>query len=198
MTQNIRNLALVGHAGSGKTSLTEALLHHAGMINQPGTLERGSTVSDFTPQERELQHSLEVSLCHIDHSKIHINLLDTPGYPDFVGRSICALPAADAAAVVISAANGIEPVTEKMMQIAAERDLCRMIVINKIDADCDLEQLLEQIQQKFGAVCLPLNLPSADGQNVVDCFFTHGDTPTAFLVGGRYAYRHSRSSGRGG
>lgn len=176
----VRNIALAGHAGAGKTTLTEALLHHSGMINSPGTFERGNTVSDFDPQEISRQHSLEPSICHIDHHHIHINLLDTPGYPDFVGRSISVLPAADAVAVVINAQNGVESMTERLMTIAAERHLCRMIIINKIDANADAGALLQQIQETFGNECLPLNLPSADGSGVVDCFFSHGEAKTAF------------------
>lgn len=180
-TENIRNIAIVGHAGSGKTSLTEALLHKAGVIASPGSIERGSTVSDFDPQEKELQHSLDSSVCHFDHGGIHVNLLDTPGYPDFAGRAIGAVAAADSLAVVINAQMGIEAVTRQMMDIARERSLCRMIIVNKIDApEADLAALLEQIRETFGPECLPLNLPSADGQAVVDCFFEHGDAETAF------------------
>jgi elongation factor G len=180
-TENIRNIALAGHAGSGKTSIIEALLHKAGVIASPGTIERGNTVSDFDPQEKEHQHSLDASVCHFDHGGIHVNLIDTPGYPDFAGRSIGALAAVDSVAIVINAQTGIESITRQMMEIASERGLCRMIIINKIDApDTDPGRLLEQIQQAFGAECLPLNLPSADGSAVVDCFYGHGDAETAF------------------
>jgi elongation factor G len=180
-TENIRNIALVGHAGSGKTSITEALLYQSGMIAHPGTIERGNTLSDFEPQEIELQHSLDTSVCHFDHGGIHANLLDTPGYPDFVGRAISALAAVDSIAIVINAQTGIEAITRQMMEIAIERRLSRMIIINKIDApESDLPGLMMQIREAFGAECLPLNLPSADCSSVVDCFFKHGDTDTAF------------------
>ena len=180
-TDNIRNIALVGHAGSGKTSITEALLYQSGMIANPGTIERGNTVSDFEPQEKELQHSLDTSVCHFDHGGTHVNLLDTPGYPDFVGRSISALAAVDSIAIVINAQTGIEAITRQMMEIAMERGLSRMIIINKIDApESNLPGLLKQIQEAFGTECLPLNLPSADCSSVVDCYFEHGDTKTAF------------------
>lgn len=178
--EQIRNLALVGHAGAGKTTLIEALLLHAGEINQAGTIERGSTVSDFDPLEKEQQHSLDTAICQINHNQLHINLLDTPGYPDFAGRTISALAAVDAMAVVVNTQNGIESMTEKMLNVAAGRELCRMIIINKIDSDGNFEELLADIQQRFGAECLPLNLPSADGESVVDCFFQHGDADTAF------------------
>ena len=180
-TVNIRNIAIAGHAGSGKTSIIEALLHKAGVISNPGTIERGTTVTDFDPQEKEFQHSLDSSVCHFDHSGIHVNMLDTPGYPDFVGRSISALAAVDSVAIVINAQTGIEPVTRQMMDIAGERGLCRMIIINKIDApELDLPALLTQIQEDFGVECLPLNLPAEDNSSVVDCFFEHAATETAF------------------
>ncbi|MDH3450706.1 MAG: elongation factor G, partial [Gammaproteobacteria bacterium] len=180
-TENIRNIALVGHAGSGKTSITEALLHQSGMIANPGTIERGNTVSDFEPQEKELKHSLDTSVCHFDHSGIHVNLLDTPGYPDFVCRSISALAAVDSIAIVINAQTGIEAIPRQMMEIAIERGLSRMIIINKIDApESNMPGLLMQIQEAFGVECLPLNLPSADCSSVVDCYFEHGNTETAF------------------
>jgi len=180
-TENIRNIALVGHAGAGKTTLAEALLLSAGAINTAGSIERGNTVCDFSPQEKQLQHSLEVALCSFDHAGNHVNLLDTPGYPDFVGRSISVLPAADSVAVVINAQMGVEQVTQRMLELAAQREQCRMIVINRIDAaNGNLPELIDQLQEQFGAECLPLNLPSADGSGVVDCFFEHGDTATAF------------------
>lgn len=172
-SQDIRNIALIGHAGSGKTTLAEALLHTAGAVNTPGTVERGTTVCDFDPQEKELQHSLETALCNLTHQKKHINLVDTPGYPDFIGRSISVLPAVETAALVINAQAGIESVTQRMMETAARRGLCRMVIVNKIDAhDIDPPALLAQIQEAFGKECLPINLPAAKSEAVVDCFFT--------------------------
>ncbi len=180
-TENIRNIALAGHAASGKTTIAEALLHKAGVIANPGSIERGTTVSDFDPQEKELQHSLDSSVCHFDHGGIHVNMLDTPGYPDFVGRSLSVMAAADSVAIVINAQTGIEAITRQILEIARERNLCRMIIINKIDApETDLPLLLEEIQETFGNECLPLNLPSADGSSVADCFFEHDDVETAF------------------
>lgn len=180
-TENIRNIALVGHAGGGKTSLAEKLLHASGAINAAGSIDSGSTVCDFDPQERKLQHSLDSALCSFDHADCHINLLDTPGYPDFIGRAISVLPAADSVAVCINAQMGIEQVTQRIMEVAADRKLCRMIVINKIDtSDLDLAVLLQQIQAQFGPECLPINLPAAEADKVVDCFFEHGEQGTAF------------------
>ncbi|WP_432797674.1 elongation factor G [Poriferisphaera sp. WC338] len=171
-TSDIRNIALVGHAGSGKTLLAEALLHKAGVIGSMGTIEAGDTVSDFTDEEKHHQHSLASSVMHCDYSGKHINIVDTPGMPDFLGHAVSMFPAVETACVVINAANGIEPLTRRMMERAAERNLCRMIVVNKIDhANINLSQLLESIQKTFGKQCLPINLPANNGTTVVDCFF---------------------------
>ena len=138
---DIRNLALFGHAGSGKTTLVEALLAAAGEIGAPGSVERGDTVADFDPQEKAMGHSLHAALVHLEWAGHWINLLDTPGLPDLSGRALVALPAADTAAVVINAAAGIESGTRRMMDAAKGK--CRMIVVNKIDAPgADLGALL--------------------------------------------------------
>ena len=166
---DIRNLALLGHAGSGKTTLVEALLAAAGEIGAAGSVERGDTVADFDPQEKAMGHSLHAALVHLEWAGHWINLLDTPGLPDLSGRAVLALPAADTAAIVINAAAGIESGTRRMMDAAKGK--CRMIVINKIDAATDLTALMDAIAATFGRECLPLNLPSPDGSRVIDCFF---------------------------
>ncbi|NRF67990.1 elongation factor G [Aquincola sp. S2] len=168
----IRTLALVGPAAAGKTSLAEALLHKSGAIGAPGSLERGSTVSDWDPLERRMQHSLNASVMHLQHDGIRLHFIDTPGGPDFVGQSLPALEAVETAAVVINAAVGVEPMAVRMMDYAAERQLDRIIIVNKIDSQgVDLAALLAQIQAAFGKECLPLNLPDDGGNKVVDCFY---------------------------
>jgi elongation factor G len=168
----IRTLALVGPAAAGKTGLAEALLLRAGAITTPGSLERGSTVSDHDPLERRMQHSLNSSVMHLVHAGTRVHFIDTPGAPDFVGQSLPALEAVETAAIVINAQNGIEPMALRMMDYAAKRHLDRMIIVNKIDAPgVDLQALLAQIQAAFGKECLPLNLPAAGGTKVVDCFY---------------------------
>ena len=170
--ERIRTLALVGQTASGKTSLAEALLHRAGALGAPGSLERGTTVSDFDPMERRAQHSLNSAVMHLEHHNTRIHLIDTPGYPDFVGQSMTALEAVETAAVVINATTGIEMMSARMMEWAQGRGLDRMVIVNKIDAQgVDLPGLLEQIRAAFGKECLPLNLPAAGGTKVVDCFF---------------------------
>ncbi|GMU44137.1 MAG: elongation factor G [Xanthomonadales bacterium PRO6] len=171
-TAQIRNLALVGHAGAGKTSLFEALLFAGGAINSQGSIERGNTVSDHDPMERERQHSINMSIASIDHGGIHVNLIDTPGYPDFRGKTLSALAAVETCAIVVNASNGIEYSTSRMMEYAKARRLCRLLVVNKIDHDeADLEMLVEQLRESFGPECLPINLPAKGRSAVVDCFF---------------------------
>ena len=178
-THDIRNIALVGHAGAGKTSLIESLLHRSGAIANRGTIERGDTVCDSDDLEKELQHSLDVAVTHLSHENKQVNIIDTPGYADFLGRGISILPAVETTAVVVNAATGIEPVTIRMMDAAKRRNLCRFIIVNKIDMPgVDYDGLLENLQETFGKECLPINLPADNGQRVIDCYFQPGGDPT--------------------
>ncbi len=180
-TENIHNIALVGHGGSGKTTLMESMLFKTGVINGMGSVEKGNTFSDFDPQEKIHHHSLESALASLDYDGGHINIIDTPGYPDFIGRALSVLPAVETCAVVINAQNGIEMVTQKMMQVANERNLDRLIIINKIDSeDINLESLLNDLRETFGKECLPLNLPAENGKKIVDCYFQNDGSETDF------------------
>lgn len=169
-TGQIRNLALIGPAGSGKTTLFEALLVAGARIQQAGSVEKGNTVSDFDALEKQRGQSLNLSLSHIDHGGIHINLLDTPGMADFRGPALTALAAVETACIVVSATHGIDYGTRRMMDYAQSRNLCRVLVINKIDAEgAQLLRLLEELRDAFGVECLPLNLPAQGGRAVIDC-----------------------------
>jgi elongation factor G len=171
-TDNLRTVALVGDGASGKTMLAEALLAKAGVIAAPGSVERGTTVSDFDPIEKSYQHSLRASLMHFETDGTRIHLIDTPGFPDFIGQAIGALDAVETAAIVVNASAGIQMITSRMMDWSAKRRLCRLIVVNRIDAEnVDLPNVLASIQQAFGRECLPINLPADNGKRVVDCFF---------------------------
>jgi elongation factor G len=173
MSQNpsaqIRAVALVGHGAAGKTTLVESLLAAAGAIDSRGAVEKGNTVCDFDPIEKELGHSLQSALVSLRWGGTRIHLIDTPGYPDFAGQAIAALAAADTALVVINAQTGIELATERMFTLAGERGLCRMLVVNKIDADnVDLPALVDEIRERFGKQCLLLDLPALRGSEVVE------------------------------
>jgi elongation factor G len=180
-TSDIRNIALVGQAGAGKTLLAEALLALSGAVKSKGSLARGTTVCDFDPQEKALLHSLDAAICGFETQGRRVNMIDTPGYPDFLGRSLCALEAVETAVIVVNAVNGVEPMTQRMMEFAKARGLCRLIVVNKIDSrEARTEEVLAEIRESFGRACLPLNLPSEGGTSVVDCFFQARGKPTDF------------------
>lgn len=179
--EQIRNLCLCGQSGSGKTTLTERLLAEAGEISRMGSVADGNTVSDFTEQERHFQHSLQPSLVHFDHEGHQVNIIDTPGISDFIGHAIACFPAVETVVIVIDATKGIESETRRLMKVASERNLPRMILVNKIDhTEADLEELTEQIRNTFGNVCLPINLPTPDCSDVVEIFETDAHDATAF------------------
>ncbi|KAB2968567.1 elongation factor G [Zoogloea sp.] len=168
--RDIRNLSLLGQSGSGKTTLLEKLLATAGAIGAAGSVDKGDTVSDFDPQEKALGHSLNATLAHLEWAEHWVNILDTPGLPDFLGRALATLPAVETAVVVINATAGVETLTRKVMELSADK--CRMLVVNRIDSPgVDFGALMERITASFGKECLPINLPLADGAGVIDCFF---------------------------
>jgi len=179
--EDIRNLALVGHAGAGKTTLVEALLAATGVIAAPGSVAKGTTVCDFSDMERALGHSLDVGITSCTAHGKHVNLIDTPGFQDFLGRGLSVLSAVETAAIVINAENGIEQVTQRMWKAADRRRLCRLIVVNKIDVPgVNLAAVTARIRDTFGTVCLPVNLPADGGRRVVDCFLDPEDSATDF------------------
>jgi elongation factor G len=174
--QQIRNVALAGHPGAGTTLLFEALLHAGGAIQSAGTIERGSTVSDFDPIEKERGHSIDAAIAAIEHDapgngRVHVNLVDTPGYPDFRGATLPALAAVETVAIVVDAVAGLGHGTRRMMEHAGARNLCRVVVVNKIDHEsADPARELAELRAMFGPELLPLNLPADRGTRVVDCF----------------------------
>ncbi|MBN9424247.1 MAG: elongation factor G [Candidatus Accumulibacter sp. 66-26] len=179
-TANLRTVALVGHGAAGKTTLAETLLAAAGAIASRGSVEKGNTVCDFDAQEKELGHSLNSALAGFEWQGARVQLVDTPGYPDFAGQAIGALAAADTALVVINAQTGVELTTERMMKLAAARGLCRMIVVNKIDADnVDLPALVADIRARFGRECLLLDLPAHARADAVEVL-GHADGASDF------------------
>ena len=171
-TESIRTIALVGHTGAGTTMLAEALLATAGAIAAAGSVEKGNTVCDFDPLEKTYKHSLSSAIVNFGWKGVHVHLIDTPGSPDFMGQAIGALAAVDTAVIVVNAETGIQLATDRMLKWAAKRNLCRMIVVNRIDAEnADLPAVLARIRQAVGKECLPINLPAKGGIDVVDCFF---------------------------
>ncbi len=183
-TASIRSLALVGHGACGKTTLVESLLAAAGAIISRGSVEKGNTVCDFDPQEKDLGHSINSALVGLAWKGAQLQLIDTPGFPDFAGQALGALAAVDTALIVVNAQTGIELTTERMMRLAAARGLCRMIVVNKIDADnVDLPQLVSDMRERFGRECLLLDLPAKHGQEVVELLgHDHGESDFASIA----------------
>ena len=167
---HIRNIALIGHSGSGKTSLAEALLFKTGATNRLGSVPDKSSILDFAEDEQESAHSIDSSCCFFENGTDQINLVDTPGSTAFCGQAISALAGVETAILVLSAPAGIEVNSRKMMAKAAQYGNARMIVINKIDSEnVNLEQLVETVREFFGSACVPINLPSAGRTAVTDC-----------------------------
>jgi elongation factor G len=159
-SSRIRNVALVGHGGSGKTTLAEALLFTSGAINRQGRVEDGTTVCDFDPEEVKRGISVAASLASFEHDQHKINLIDCPGYADFLPEVEAALRVADLAVFVVSAVEGVEVQTEVVWKLAERLGLPRMIFVNKEDRErADFEQVLAQLQDHFGRGVAALELP---------------------------------------
>ncbi len=158
--EKIRNVALVGHSGAGKTTLAEALLYRAGTVSRLGRVEDGNTVTDFDPEEHERGHSLSLALAPFDWHGHKINIIDTPGFADFVADVYAALHVADLAVFVVSAVDGVEVGTERAWRIAEELGVPRMLFINKLDKEgASFDRTLEALRDRFGAGIAPIELP---------------------------------------
>jgi len=172
--EKIRNVALVGHSGAGKTTLAEALLYRAGTIKRLGTVEDGTTVTDFDPEEHARGMSLGLALAPFEWRGHKINLIDTPGYADFVGDVHAAMRVADLAVFVVDAVDGVEVQTEYAWRIAEENRLPRMVFINKLDKErSSYDRTLTQLRDRFGAGIAPIELPigeHAEFHGVADLF----------------------------
>lgn len=162
--ENIRDIALVGHRAAGKTTLADALLYQARVVDRLGNVDEGTSAVDVDEEERKHHFSIDTHVLHLQYEGRHINLLDTPGYPDFIGAALEALAAVETVVVVVSALNGVEMNTRRMFQEAAKRGLARMLVINKLDADkIDFAGVVRSIQTAFGKNCVLFNVPNALG-----------------------------------
>ncbi|MGI8983864.1 MAG: elongation factor G [Acidimicrobiales bacterium] len=182
----IRNVALVGHGGAGKTSLAEALLFCSGAISRMGRVEDGTTTTDFDPEEVRRTISLSLSLAPFEHDGYKINLLDAPGYADFVGDMHTALRVADLAILVVSAVEGVEVQTEAAWRMCSELGLPRMFFVNKLDRErASFDRVLDELRERFGAGVAPLELPigeEASFRGVADLLT---DTAVLYDAGGR-------------
>jgi elongation factor G len=188
-TASIRNVAIVGHGGAGKTSLISAILLDSGAVNRLGRVEDGNTVTDFDPDEVERKISLSTALAHCEWNKLKLNLLDTPGFANFLHEARAGLQVADAALVVVCAVHGVEVQTEKVWGYAEEFSLPRLLVVNRLDRDrASFERALDSIQQSFGRTAIPIELPigvEKDFRGVVDlvrmkAYLWQGDEKASF------------------
>ena len=160
----LRNVAVVGHGGSGKTSLVDALAFVAGSSKRHGSVDQGSSLTDYTPDEIERQYSINLALAHAEWLGAKINLIDTPGYLDFVGDSIAGLYAADAALVVVSATSGVEVGTESAWGYAEQRGLARMFFMSLMDKEhADFERVYKDIKEHLTSKVVPIEIPVGEG-----------------------------------
>jgi elongation factor G len=181
----IRNVVLVGHSGSGKTALAEALLHATGVTTRMGRIEDGNTVTDFEPEEISRASSVSLAMAPFELSGTRVNIIDTPGYSDFVGDARAALRAADLALFVVSGVDGVEVQTEALWRMAGEEGLARAFFVNKLDRErSSFSRTLAQLKAAFGTAVAPLQVPigaehqlSGVAQLAEDLAFTYDGGP---------------------
>src|SRR5262249_22309791 len=168
----IRNVALVGHNDTGKTTLVSQLMFNAGATTRLGRIEDGTTTTDFDPDEIERKHSISAAVACVEWKNAKINLLDTPGFGIFVMEAKGALHVADSAAVVVSAVTGVEVTTERVWKFADEYELPRMVIVNKMDRErASFSRTLEALQKKFGKEVVTIQIPIGEEhafQGVID------------------------------
>ena len=163
---SIRNIALCGHGGVGKTMMADGFLTLTGTVAGVHSVDDGTSICDFDPEEKKHKYSIEAAVTHFEHDGCSFNVIDTPGYPDFIGQAIGALQAVDTALIVINAHAGIQVNTRRMFNEAGKAGAGRMIVINKVDDElCNINKLVESIQATFGQQCVLLNVPIGVGPN---------------------------------
>jgi elongation factor G len=184
--EDIRNIALMGHGAAGKTTLADLMLFKAGKATRAGSVDDGSSVLDFDDEEKQHKYSISSSLVHLNHEGKEIVLIDNPGYPDFIGQTICSLHAVETAVIVVNASAGIEVNTRKVFALAGEAGLGRMILINKLDLEnIRFPELIESIQETFGKRCVLMNVPSglgADFKSVISTLDIPADVPAGIPI----------------
>jgi elongation factor G len=162
----IRNIVFCGHGSAGKTMLVDKILTSTGTVNRLASVDDGTSICDFDEEEKHHKYTIESSVVHFDHGKLHFTMIDTPGYPDFIGQAIGAMRGVDTAAIVINAQSGIEVNTRRVFMEAKKAGLGRMIVINRLDGDnIDFATLVDNIQELFGKACVLVNVPLGQGAN---------------------------------
>lgn len=177
--EDVRNIALVGHAGAGKTTLADGLLFQAKAVDRRGSVDDGTSFSDYDEEAKRRKFSIDSTVLHFEDLGKFVNMVDTPGYPDFLGQAMCGLHAVENVLIVINAARGVEPNTRKLFHEAGKLDLCRFIVINKLDTEnVDFQGLVDNIRATFGKGCVLFNAPIETGpafRGVVEILDPHGN-----------------------
>jgi len=164
--EDIRNIAFCGHGTAGKTTLVDKFLNKTGTVKRPASVDDKTSICDFDEEEKQHKYTIEASVVHFEHAGKHFNVIDTPGYPDFIGQAISAIRAVDVAVIVINAHSGIGVNTRRVFKEAGEAGLGRIIVINKMDTEnIDFPKLLKSIQEMFGPACVPYNVPIGSGHD---------------------------------
>jgi elongation factor G len=162
--EQIRNIVFCGHGSAGKTTLVDKILTSTGTISRPASVDDGTSICDFDEEEKHHKYTIESSVVRVDHAGKHFTLIDTPGYPDFVGQAIGAMRGVDTAAIVINAQSGIEVNTRRVFSEAKKAGLGRIIILNRMDAEnIDFSTLVDSIQELFGKACVLLNVPLGHG-----------------------------------
>jgi elongation factor G len=192
-TDVIRNVALVGHSGSGKTMLADTMLYRAKAVDRRGNVDDGSSFSDYDEEAKRQKHTIDATLLYFEHGGKLVNLLDSPGYPDFVGQALCALNAVETAVVVLSAAHGVEVNARRLFNEAKGRGLARFIVFNKMDADnIDFAALVDAVRKTFGNSCVLFNVPVGAGPKFAGVVSVL-NPPSALPSGLAYDFEAARS-----
>jgi elongation factor G len=184
--ETIRNIVLAGHGAAGKTTLADLMLFKAGANSRAGSVDDGTSLLDTEDDEKERKHSITSAVCHFDHAGTHVNLIDAPGYPDFVGQAVGAMRAVETAIIVVNATHGIAVNTRKMFALAGDNGLARMLVINRCDGDnIQFQKLVDTLRETFGTACALMNVPVGLGGQfsaVVNTVNLPGSIPAGVAV----------------
>ncbi|MHC4789093.1 MAG: GTP-binding protein, partial [Planctomycetota bacterium] len=163
-TSSLCNVAVVGHGGVGKTTFVDHLLHATGFAKRAGDVEAGSSLSDYAPEEKERKFSIHSTVFNFQAEGRTFNMADTPGYPDFIGAAVGVLPVVETALVAVSARDGIQLNTRRLWAAAAEENLCRMVLLTRLDDDnVEFDRLVGEVQEELGTECRPVFLPLGRG-----------------------------------
>ncbi|MBQ6255522.1 MAG: GTP-binding protein, partial [Clostridia bacterium] len=165
-TENIRNITLIGHGSNGKTTLTEAMLYAAGHVDRQGKVEDGAATTDYDPEEIKRHISISAAVAPVEWKNTKINVIDVPGYFDFIGEMMGPLRVVETAGIVVGAVSGLDVGAEKAWNYSKKNNVCRMFIINRMDAEnANYMKVVEQLRDKFGSSVVPMLLPMGEGVN---------------------------------